>query len=120
MIAIISEKPSVGMDIARIVGANEKQDGYVSGNGYMVTWALGHLVSLALPGHYGYPKPSTGNLPFIPNPFQTTVRYRKTTKGIVTDKAATKQLDVIDQVFNQCQSIIVAMDSGREGELIFR
>lgn len=50
MIAIIAEKPSVAMDIARIVGATEKHDGYVSGNGYMVTWAIGHLVSHALPG----------------------------------------------------------------------
>ena len=49
MIAIISEKPSVGMDIARVVGADTKDDGYCSGNGYMVTWALGHLVSLAMP-----------------------------------------------------------------------
>ena len=54
MIAIIAEKPSVGQDIARVVGATEKMDGYITGNGYMVTWALGHLVSLALPGTYGY------------------------------------------------------------------
>lgn len=56
MKAIIAEKPSVGMDIARVVGATEKKDGYCIGNGYMVTWALGHLVSLALPGTYGYTK----------------------------------------------------------------
>ena len=53
MIAIIAEKPSVGQEIARVVGATEKKDGYITGNGYMVTWALGHLVSLALPGTYG-------------------------------------------------------------------
>ena len=47
MIAIIAEKPSVGQDIARVVGATEKKDGYIVGNGYMVTWALGHLVTLA-------------------------------------------------------------------------
>ena len=56
MIAIISEKPSVGLDIARVVGADTRNDGYCSGNGYMVTWALGHLVSLAMPDTYGYTK----------------------------------------------------------------
>ena len=54
MIAIIAEKPSVGQDIARVIGATEKKDGYMAGNGYLVTWALGHLVSLAMPSAYGY------------------------------------------------------------------
>ena len=49
MIAIIAEKPSVAREIAAIVGANDKKDGYLSGNNYMVTWALGHLVGLAMP-----------------------------------------------------------------------
>ena len=56
MIAVIGEKPSVARDIARILGANEKQDGYLSGNGYLVTWAFGHLVGLAMPGAYGLQK----------------------------------------------------------------
>lgn len=120
MIAIIAEKPSVGMDIARIVGANEKHDGYMCGNGYMVTWALGHLVSLALPGSYGNARPSAEELPIIPEPFQLTIRQRKTGKGMQPDKVVSKQLDCIDYVFNQCDSIIVATDAGREGELIFR
>ena len=54
MIAIIAEKPSVGQDIACVIGATEKKDGYMAGNGYLVTWALGHLVSLAMPQAYGY------------------------------------------------------------------
>lgn len=120
MIAILSEKPSVGLDIARVVGATEKHDGYMSGNGYMVTWAFGHLISLALPAFYGFPRPSASNLPFIPNPFQLTIRQIKTAKGTITDKAAAKQLNIIDQVFNQCESLIMATDSGREGELISR
>lgn len=120
MIAIIAEKPSVGMDIARIVGATEKHDGYVNGNGYMVTWAIGHLVSLALPGFYGNVRPSAEELPIIPEPFHLTIRHRKTDKGMQPDKVAAKQMDIIDQVFNQCESIIVATDAGREGELIFR
>lgn len=66
MIAIIAEKPSVGMDIARVVGADTRNDGYCSGNGYMVTWALGHLVSLAIPDTYGYTKTAEEDLPMLP------------------------------------------------------
>ena len=53
MIALIAEKPSVAKDIARIIGATQKNDGYLSGNGYMVTWAFGHLIQLAMPEAYG-------------------------------------------------------------------
>lgn len=120
MKAIIAEKPSVGMDIARVVGATEKKDGYCTGNGYMVTWALGHLVSLALPGTYGYTKTAAEDLPMIPEPFRLVARQIKTAKGMVTDMTANKQLKTIDEVFSKCDSIIVATDAGREGELIFR
>ena len=120
MKAIIAEKPSVGMDIARVVGATEKKDGYCIGNGYMVTWALGHLVSLAMPGTYGYTKTTADNLPMIPEPFRLVARQIKTAKGMVTDITANKQLKTIDEVFSKCDSIIVATDAGREGELIFR
>ncbi len=120
MIAILTEKPSVGLDIARIVGATEKFDGYMSGNGYMVTWALGHLVSLAQPGYYGFTRQSTSHLPMLPNPFGLVIRQKKTAKGMVTDKAAAKQLNIIDKVFSQCDSIIVATDAGREGQCIFQ
>lgn len=120
MKAIIAEKPSVGIDIARVVGATEKKDGYCTGNGYMVTWALGHLVSLALPGTYGYTKTAADDLPMIPEPFRLVARQIKTAKGMVTDITANKQLKTIDEVFSKCDSIIVATDAGREGELIFR
>lgn len=120
MKAIIAEKPSVGMDIARVVGATEKKDGYCIGNGYMVTWALGHLVSLAMPGTYGYTKTAADDLPMIPEPFRLVARQIKTAKGMVTDITANKQLKTIDEVFSKCDSIIVATDAGREGELIFR
>lgn len=120
MKAIIAEKPSVGMDIARVVGATEKKDGYCIGNGYMVTWALGHLVSLAMPGTYGYTKTAADDLPMIPEPFRLVARQIKTAKGMVTDFAANRQLKTIDEVFSKCDSIIVATDAGREGELIFR
>ena len=120
MIAIIAEKPSVGQDIARIIGATEKKDGYMAGNGYLVTWALGHLVSLAMPSAYGYGKASHEDLPMLPEPFQLVVRQIKTDRGMVTDIGAAKQLKLIDEVFSKCDSIIVATDAGREGELIFR
>lgn len=120
MIAIIAEKFSVGQDIARVVGATEKKDGYMAGNNYLVTWAFGHLVSLALPGAYGYTRTSEEELPMLPDPFQLVIRQYKSDKGMATDPAATKQLRVIDEVFSKCDSIIVATDAGREGELIFR
>ena len=120
MIAIIAEKPSVGQDIARVVGATEKKDGYIVGNGYMVTWALGHLVSLALPDAYGYTRTAAEDLPMIPDPFRLVVRQVRTDRGMVTDIAAGRQLKVIGEVLAGCESIIVATDAGREGELIFR
>ena len=120
MKAIIAEKQSVGMDIARVVGATEKKDGYCTGNGYMVTWASGHLVSLALPDTYGYTKAVAEDLPMIPDPFRLVSRQIRTDRGMVTDIAAFRQLKVIDEVFSKCDDIIVATDAGREGELIFR
>lgn len=111
---------SVGLDIARVVGAADRKDGYCIGNGYMVTWAMGHLVSLAMPGAYGYAKTSAEDLPILPDPFRLVPRQVRTDKGIVTDIAAARQLKVIDSVFAQCDSIIVATDCAREGELIFR
>ncbi|MCM1108000.1 MAG: DNA topoisomerase [Clostridium sp.] len=120
MIAIITEKPSVGMDIARVVGADTRKDGYCAGNGYMVTWALGHLVSLAMPGAYGNARSDSSGLPVIPDSFKLVVRQTRTDRGMVTDLAAARQLKVIDEVFSKCDSIIVATDAGREGELIFR
>ncbi|WP_228767284.1 toprim domain-containing protein, partial [Bacteroides acidifaciens] len=120
MIAIIAEKQSVGREIARIVGAAEAKDGYMEGNGYSVTWALGHLVQLALLGTYGYTRTSGDNLPLLPDPFQLVIRQRKTDRGMATDPVAAKQIRTIDSVFSRCNTIIVATDAGREGELIFR
>ena len=103
-----------------MAGATEKRDGYMAGNGYLVTWAFGHLVSLALPGTYGYTRTPEEGLPMIPDPFRLVIRQYKSDKGMATDPAATKQLHVIDEVFGKCESIVVATDAGREGELIFR
>lgn len=120
MIAIITEKPSVGQDIARVLNVTEKKNGYMQGNGYMITWAYGHLVSLALPEDYGIDSYNSENLPILPDPFKLQIRKIKTKRGYQTDGTAKKQLDVIRQVFAKCKSIVVATDAGREGELIFR
>ena len=92
------------MDIARVVGADTRNDGYCSGNGYMVTWALGHLVSLAMPDTYGYTKTAAEDLPMLPDPFRLVSRQVRTDRGMVTDIAASKQLKVIESVFNRCEA----------------
>lgn len=120
MKVIIAEKPSVAREIAQIVGAHSKQKGYIEGNGYAVTWALGHLVSLSMPEAYGANGFNREHLPIIPEPFRLTVRQEKSDKGYKDSPAALKQLKVIKQLFGSCDSIIVATDAGREGELIFR
>ena len=117
---IIAEKPSVARDIARIVGATTKQDGYLEGCGYVVTWAMGHLIALAMPEAYGFSTYKAEDLPIRPNPFQLTVRQMRKDKEYVSDPAALKQLKVIRSCFDKADRIIVATDAGREGELIFR
>ena len=117
---IIAEKPSVARDIARIVGANTRQDGYLEGNGYMVTWAMGHLIALAMPEAYGFSAYKAEDLPIRPNPFQLVVRQVCKNKEYISNPAALKQLKVIRSCFDKADRIIVATDAGREGELIFR
>ena len=117
---IIAEKPSVARDIARIVGADSKQDGYMEGNGYLVTWAMGHLIALAMPETYGFSAYKAEDLPIRPNPFQLVVRQVRKDKDYISDPAALKQLKVIRSCFDKVDRIIVATDAGREGELIFR
>ena len=120
MIALIAEKPSVAKDIARIIGATQRNDGYLSGNGYMVTWAFGHLIQRAMPEAYGVANFRRESLPIIPADFQLIPRQVKTEKGYKADPGVLKQLKVIKEVLDQCDRIIVATDAGREGELIFR
>ncbi|MDM8153009.1 DNA topoisomerase III [Bacteroides gallinaceum] len=120
MIALIAEKPSVAKDIARIIGATQRNDGYLSGNGYMVTWAFGHLIQLAMPEAYGVANFRRESLPIIPADFRLIPRQAKAEKGYKADPGVLKQLKVIKEVFDQCDRIIVATDAGREGELIFR
>ena len=119
-ICIIAEKPSVARDIARIVEANNRQDGFLEGNGYVVTWAMGHLIALAMPETYGFSAYKAEDLPIRPNPFQLIVRQVRKDKEYISDPAALKQLKVIRSCFDKTDRIIVATDAGREGELIFR
>ena len=117
---IIAEKPSVARDIARIVGATSKQDGYMEGCGYVVTWAMGHLIALAMPETYGFSAYKAEDLPIRPNPFRLIVRQVRRDKEFVSDPSVLKQLKVIRSCFDKADRIIVATDAGREGELIFR
>lgn len=120
MKVIIAEKPSVAREIASIVGAINKKEGYIEGAGYTVTWALGHLISLAMPEEYGVVGFNKASLPILPNPFKLIIRQNKVGKTYKTDSGAKKQLDIIKALFDRADSIIVATDAGREGELIFR
>lgn len=120
MKVIIAEKPSVARDIAAIVGATSKKDGYLEGGGYAVTWAFGHLVALAMPEAYGFTGFKRENLPILPKEFILTPRQIKEGKEYKNDPAAMKQLKIIKELFNRADSLISAVDAGREGELIFR
>lgn len=120
MKTIIAEKPSVAREIARIVDARKKEDGYYTGNGYAVTWAFGHLVQLALPEEYGIKGFSRASLPIIPRQFKLVARQGRTDKGYKPDAGTVRQIGIIKRLFDQSERIIVATDAGREGELIFR
>ena len=120
MKTVIAEKPSVAREIASLLGASDKKDGYLTGNGYFITWAFGHLIGLGMPEDYGISGFDKTSLPILPNPFILTVRKVKKDKGYQADTGALKQLKIIKELFNKSDSIIVATDAGREGELIFR
>lgn len=111
MKVVIAEKPSVARELARVLGAKSKQQGYFEGNGYQVTWAIGHLVSLADTKDYGYPFWSLSTLPILPRTFETKV---------TSDQGRARQYKVIEYLFKSAEEVICATDAGREGELIFR
>lgn len=120
MVTVIAEKPSVAKEIARILKATQKENGYYSGNGFAVSWAFGHLIQLALPNSYGIENFRKENLPIIPSPFKLTIRQTREGKKYKNDPVASNQLKILDSLFKQSEYIIVATDAGREGELIFR
>lgn len=110
---VIAEKPSVAMALASVLGAKKKQDGYLEGNGYMVSWCFGHLLELAEPEAYGeqYAKWRYEDLPILPEQWKYTAARDKK-----------KQLDLLCRLMKdkQVDSVVCATDAGREGELIFR
>lgn len=110
---VIAEKPSVAADISKVIGANKKEHGYYTGNGYYVSWCVGHLIQSAMPEDYNPDLKtwSLDTLPFIPDKWQTVVADR--TK---------EQYRIIEQLINKddVKELICATDAGREGELIFR
>ncbi|MBS4750423.1 DNA topoisomerase 3 [Carnobacteriaceae bacterium zg-ZUI78] len=110
---VIAEKPSVAMSIAKVLGVKDKKDGYIEGNGYIVSWCLGHLIQMANPEQYDdqYSKWNIEDLPIIPNEYlydvsKSTKKQYQVLKKLLTSKT-------ISEVINAC-------DAGREGELIFR
>lgn len=120
MKTIIAEKPSVAREIARIVGAGKREEGYLTGNGYNVTWAFGHLVQPAMPEEYNLHGFVRSNLPIIPETFTLVPRQVRTEKGYKADSSVVAQIKIITRLFKDSEQIIVATDAGREGELIFR
>ena len=120
MKVLIAEKPSVAQSIAAIVGANNRREGYLEGNGFAVTWAFGHLVGLAMPQDYGITGFQAENLPILPAEFKLLPRQVKDGKEYKPDAGALKQLKVIRELFNKSDLIINCCDAGREGEAIFR
>lgn len=112
-ILVLAEKPSVGRDIARVLGCKNEKNGYIEGSKYIVTWALGHLVTLADPETYDkkYKSWEMNDLPILPKELKTVV-IKKTSKQFNTVKAQLNRNDV--------DEVVIATDAGREGELVAR
>lgn len=110
---VIAEKPSVARSIAAVIGATKKQNGYMEGSGYLVSWCIGHLVSFADAGRYDerFKKWRYEDLPIIPEPWQYIIPDEKK-----------QQFETIRELANRpdVESLVCATDAGREGELIFR
>ena len=110
---VIAEKPSVALSIAKVIGANNKKDGYYEGNGYKVSWCVGHLIQMANPDSYDekYGKWNMADLPIIPKDYKYEVA-----------KSTKKQFNILKKLMNdkEIDTVINACDAGREGESIFR
>ena len=110
---IVTEKPSVAMAYAKVLGVHGRQDGYLEGSGYLISWCVGHLVELAPPSAYGeqYVKWNIADLPILPQRWQYLV-----------SASTKKQFGILKKLMHRAdvESIICATDAGREGELIFR
>ncbi|MCZ7409406.1 DNA topoisomerase 3 [Parvimonas micra] len=110
---VIAEKPSVAVSIAKVIGATKKKDGYYEGNGYRVSWCVGHLIQMANPDSYDekYAKWNMEDLPIIPSEYKYEV-----------SKSTKKQFNVLKKLLNdkEVENVVNACDAGREGESIFR
>lgn len=110
---VIAEKPSVALSISKVIGAASRKDGYYEGNGYKVSWCVGHLIQMANPDAYDerYTKWKIDDLPIIPSEYQYEVA-----------KATKKQFNTLKKLMNdkEIDTVINACDAGREGEAIFR
>ena len=110
---VLAEKPSVAMSLSKVIGANQRGDGYMEGNGYLVSWCVGHLVELSQPEAYDekYAKWRYDDLPILPEHWQ----YQVST-------STKKQFGILKKLMQRkdVESLICATDAGREGELIFR
>ena len=110
---VIAEKPSVAISIAKVIGATKKKDGYYEGNGYRVSWCVGHLIQMANPDAYDekYAKWNIEDLPIVPKEYKYEVA-----------KATKKQFNILKKLMNDkdVDIVINACDAGREGESIFR
>lgn len=106
--------------MAAVLGAKERHDGYLSGNGYLVTWAFGHLVQLAMPDAYGYTGFRRENLPILPQAFKYIPCQIREDKEYKPDPGVLKQLRIIRELFSRADRLVNFGDAGREGELIFR
>ena len=113
MIVCIAEKPSMGADIARVLGATSRREGYYEGNGYQVTWTFGHLCELKYPEDYlpEWKRWSLGQLPMIPQRFGIRLK---------DDKGVQRQFAVIERLMADAEYIVNCGDAGQEGELIQR
>ena len=110
---VLAEKPSVAMNLSKVIGANQRGDGYMEGNGYLVSWCVGHLVELSQPEAYDekYAKWRYDDLPILPEHWQYQV-----------SASTKKQFGILKKLMQRkdVESLICATDAGREGELIFR
>ncbi len=113
MKVVLAEKPSVARELAGFLGAGQRREGYLEGQGYQITWAYGHLVTLKEPGEYdpALKRWSLDTLPILPPRFQLKV---------VEQRLARQQFAIVKRLFRQADEIVCATDAGREGELIFR
>lgn len=111
MKVVLAEKPSVAIEIAKALRATNRNDGYMEGNGYQITWAYGHLISLQTPEEILGRKLEIEDLPYLPKEIPLKV---------IDDSGGKKQFKIVSKLFNSADEIICATDAGREGELIFR